>query len=254
MNATYLRIDLQRQLRDVANIVFVIGLPVAMYIIFGSTFGSGGEQAGYANVKFYVMTSMAVYGASVATTAISGMAAVELMQGWGRQLGLTPMRPAGYVGTKVVVALTIAAGAVAAVFLTGTLTGARADEGWIWAATYALAWIGSALFALYGLAIAQTFRSESAVSVAAAGLVLLAFFGNLFVPLSGTILQIARFTPLYGYAGLARYPALRGQVATTTGGSETPDSLGWLVLNVVVWAVIFALIAMWAVRRGRRRQ
>ncbi|QAY62839.1 ABC transporter permease [Xylanimonas allomyrinae] len=253
MNATFLRIDLQRQLRDVANIVFVIGLPVAMYIIFGSTFGAGGETAGHGNVRFYVMTSMAVYGASVATTSIAGMAAIELLQGWGRQLGLTPMSPAAYVGTKVVVALTVAAGAVAAVFVAGMLTGARADAGWIWVATFVIAWLGSALFALFGLAIAQTFRSESAVSVAAAGLVLLAFFGNLFVPLSGTILQVARFTPMYGFAGLVRYPLLRGQVIDTSGGASQ-DSLGWLIVNVVVWAAIFATVAVWAVRRGRRRQ
>ncbi|GAB2466293.1 ABC transporter permease [Xylanimonas ulmi] len=253
MNLTYLRIDLQRQLRDVANIAFVIGLPVAMYLIFGTTFGAGDESAGHATVRFYVMASMAVYGASVATTAVAGMAAIELMQGWGRQIGLTPMRPAGYVATKVAVALIIAAGGVTAVFVVGALTGARADAAWIWVATFVIAWLGASLFALYGLAIAQTFRSESAVSVAAAGLVLLAFFGNLFVPLSGTILQVARFTPMYGYASLVRYPQLRGQVIDV-GGGASQDPLWWSVANVVVWAVVFALVAVWAVRRGRARR
>jgi len=33
--------------------------------------------------------------------------------------------------------------------------------------------------------------------------VLLAFLGNLFVPLSGAILDITRFTPVYGYSDLA---------------------------------------------------
>jgi ABC-2 type transport system permease protein len=248
MNLTYLRIDLVRQLRDVGNVAFVVGLPVAMYIIFGSTFGAGDESVGNGNVKFYVMTSMAVYGASVATTAVAGMAAIELLQGWGRQLGLTRMRPAGYVGTKVVVALVVAAGGVAAVLVAGSLTGARADSPWVWAATFLIAWLGSALFALYGLAVAQTFKSESAVSVAAAGLVLLAFFGNLFVPLSGTMLDVARFTPMYGYAGLVRYPLTEGWAV-----DGPRDAWGGLIAGYVVWAVIFALVAIWAVRRGRRR-
>lgn len=248
MNLTYLRIDLARQLRDVGNIAFVVGLPVAMYIIFGSTFASGGEGVGNGNVRFYVMTSMAVYGASVATTAVAGMAAIELMQGWGRQLGLTRLHPAGYVGTKVVVALTVALGGVTAVYVAGALTGARADSPWVWVGTFVMAWVGAALFALYGLAVAQTFKSESAVSVAAAGLVLLAFFGNLFVTLTGTMLDVARFTPMYGYTGLMRYPLTEGW---TVDGPR--DSLGLLVLNYVAWAAIFAMVAVWAVRRGRSR-
>ncbi|QAY71231.1 ABC transporter permease [Xylanimonas protaetiae] len=255
MNLTYLRIDLVRQLRDVANLAFVIGLPVVMYVIFGSTFGDGGEMARNGNVQFYVMTSMAIYGASVATTSIAGMAAIELMQGWGRQLGLTPMRPMGYVATKVVVALTVSAAAVAAVFLAGLLTGAEATSAGVWLLSALVAWLGSALFALYGLAIAQSFRSESAVSIASAGLVLFAFLGNLFVPLSGTMLQVARFMPMYGYAGLARWPQLEGTVIGT--GPDVPssqDSFGGLILNVVIWAAVFAGIAAWAVQRGRQRQ
>ncbi|ACZ30924.1 ABC-2 type transporter [Xylanimonas cellulosilytica DSM 15894] len=255
MNLTYLRIDLTRQMRDVANLAFVIGLPVLMYLIFGSTFGDGGEMVRHGNVQFYVMTSMAVYGASVATTSISGMAAIELMQGWGRQLGLTPMRPTGYVATKVVVALGVSAAAVAAVFLAGLVTGAEATSAGVWLSTALIAWLGSALFALYGLAIAQSFRSESAVSIAAAGLVVFAFLGNLFVPMSGTMLQIARFLPMYGYASLARWPQLGGMTLGTD--PSTPpgqDPLWALLLNVTMWAAIFAAIAAWAVRRGRLRQ
>lgn len=37
MSLTYFRIDLVRQLRDVGNMFFVIGLPVIMYLVFGST-------------------------------------------------------------------------------------------------------------------------------------------------------------------------------------------------------------------------
>lgn len=255
MNLTYLRIDLSRQLRDVANLAFVIGLPVVMYVIFGSTFGNGGEMARHGNVQFYVMTSMAVYGASVATTSIAGMAAIELMQGWGRQLGLTPMRPAGYVATKVVVALTVSAAAVAAVFVAGLLTGAEATSLGVWLSSALAAWLGSALFALYGLAIAQSFKSESAVSIASAGLVLFAFLGNLFVPLSGGMLQFARFMPMYGYAGLARWPQLGGMtVGASAGDPSSQDPLWALVLNFVLWAAVFAGVAAWAVKRGRRRQ
>ena len=107
MNLTYLRIDLVRQVRDVANLAFIIGLPVVIYLVFGSGAAHSEEMVGRGNIQFYVMVSMAVYGASVATTSISGMAAVELVQGWGRQLALTPMTPPAYVATKVLIALTV---------------------------------------------------------------------------------------------------------------------------------------------------
>jgi ABC-2 type transport system permease protein len=185
VNLTYLRIDLVRQVRDVGNLAFIIGLPVVTYLVFGSGAAHSEEMVWRGNVQFYVMVSMAVYGAPVATTSISGMAAVELVQGWGRQLALTPMAPPAYAATKVLIALTVAAGAVAAVFVAGLLTDAQATSAGVWISAALLAWLLSAIFALFGLAVAQTFRSESSVTIASAGLVLLAFLGNLFVPLSG---------------------------------------------------------------------
>ena len=254
LNLTYYRIDLVRHLRDVGNSFFMIGLPVLMYLVFGSTFASGDELVREGNVQFYVMASMAMYGAATATTAISGMAALERIQGWGRQLGLTPLRPAGYVLTKVLTSLTVAAAAVVAVFVAGLLTGARAESVGVWIGTGVLAWLGSALFALFGLAIAQIFKSEGAVSVASGGLVVLSFLGNLFVPLSGTLLDIARFTPMYGYAGLVRWPQLQGLIIENNAPALHSDPLWVLVLNYALWALVFAGLAVWAVQRGRRRQ
>jgi ABC-2 type transport system permease protein len=254
MSLTYYRIDLARQARDMGNMVFVIGLPVLMYLIFGSTFTSAEETIVHANLQFYVMVSMAMYGAATATVAIAGMAALELLQGWGRQLGLTPMRNSAYVGTKVLVALTVAAAAVAAVFIAGALTGAEAESPLIWIVTALIAWLGASIFALLGLAVAQTFKSESSVSIASAGTVLLAFLGNLFVPLTGALLTIARFTPMYGFAGLTRWPQLRGLVLENNQMTGIADPFWTLAVNYIAWFAIFAAVAVWAVRRGRRRQ
>lgn len=255
MNATYLRIDLVRNLRDVMNIAFVIGLPVVMYVVFGSTFASGDDPVGRGNARFYMLCAMAAYAGSVATTSIAGAAAIESLQGWGRQIALTPLRPAGFVSMKVVVALVVAFGGVGAVTVMALATGAKAHPPWVWVATFAIAWLGAALWALYGLAVAQIFRSESAIGVAAASLVLFAFFGNLFVPLSGTMLQVGRWTPMYGYSGLVRYPLMAGATISTGPDPSTHvDPLWALILNLVVWALVFAAVATWAVRRGRRRQ
>ncbi|MDR0482188.1 MAG: ABC transporter permease [Cellulomonadaceae bacterium] len=256
MNFTYFRIDLLRQLRDIGNTAIIIGLPVIMYLVFGSTGGSGDQVVGSANEQFYVMVSMAVYGAAMATTSIAGIAAIERIQGWGRQLALTPMTSTGFVVTKVTVALTYSFFAAGAVFIAGALTGAEGSAS-VWIRSFLLVWLTSGLFALFGLAIAQLFKSESAVSIATAGLVLLSFLGNLFVPLSGTMLNVARFTPMYGISGLARWPQMHGAIIDNTVASmaEWPhDSLWALILNVLVWALIFGGIATLAVTRSRKRQ
>lgn len=251
MNATYVRIELFRQSRDITNLMFMILMPVAMYVLFGNMFGGGGENAGNGNVKFYIMVSMAAYGSAVATTAIAGTAATESMLGWGRQIALTPMKPSGFVASKLTVALIVSAASSAAVFLTGMANGAHADNGWIWLLSYAIAVIGSGVFALYGMAAGLTFKSETAIGIASSGMVFFAFFGNVFMPLSGTLLQIAKFTPMYGFAGLARYPLTEGVAAN---GTDAVDSLWMLIANLVAWVLIFAGVALWAVRRSRTRK
>ena len=103
---TYARLDLRRQLRDRIGMFFVVGLPTFMYLVFG--LGSD-DPVGSGNVGMYVMISMAAYGAVTATTSVAGSAATEQVMGWGRQLGLTPMRPLAFVAAKAGVAMSVAA-------------------------------------------------------------------------------------------------------------------------------------------------
>ncbi|GAA1887076.1 ABC transporter permease [Paeniglutamicibacter psychrophenolicus] len=251
MNPTYVRIELFRQSRDIGNLMFMVLMPMVMYLLFGNTFGGGDQPAGNGNVKFYVMASMAAYGAALATTSIAGTAATESMLGWGRQIALTRMKPSGFVASKLAVALIVATGSAGLVFAVGAGTGARADTPWIWTASFLVCAFGSGIFALYGMGVGMAFKSETALGVASGGMVFFAFFGNVFMPLSGTMLDIARFTPMYGYAGLVRYPLTEGFGA---GEGAAADSVGVLVANAVAWTLLFALLALWAVRRSRMRQ
>ncbi|GLB63579.1 hypothetical protein NCCP2495_14580 [Dietzia sp. NCCP-2495] len=247
MNTTYWAIDLRRTGRDVTNMFFIVALPVVMYLVFGSAQSYTDAPVLRGNVGAVVMVSMAVYGAVTATTTISGGAALERFQGWGRQLGLTPWSSAGYVTTKSAVAMTIAAVPVALIGLVGALTGAEATP-LAWVLSLGAAWLGSAVFSAYGLAAGMAFRSESALGVAGGSLVLLGFAGNLFVPLSGLMLDLARFTPLYGVNALARYPLTGGVI------SEGVSDPLWLpILNVVAWALILGGVAAVLVRRRRGR-
>lgn len=251
MTTTYMAVDLARQLRDVGNITFVFLLPLLMYLVFGVSMSVSSSPIGDgANVGFYVMSSMGAYGAALAATTSTGVAAMEQMQGWGRQLALTPVRPAQLVLGKVGVALVVTGVAMAIVHVGGLLTGASAPLG-TWAAVVGITLAGSVMFALFGFAVAQLFKSESALGVATGVLVLMSFVGNVFMPLSGWMLDVAKFTPMYGFVGLVRWPLLEGHQVMA---DAAPDPLWLLLANVGAWTLFFGLLAVIGVRRGRNRQ
>ena len=253
MNLVYTGLELRRVLRDYVSMFFIAVLPAFFYLIFGASQEFSAENAGNGNVGMYVMISMAAYGAVTATSGIGGMAAVERMQGWGRQLGLTPLRDTSYVQIKAGVAVAVAAIPILSIYLLGVLTDAEGSAS-AWLLSAAIVLVGSVMFALYGLVFGLAFRSEAAVGAASGSLVILAFLGNIFFPLSGTLLTLAKCTPLYGYVSLARYPLTEGYVVNTTNGVVTHEELWVPLLNVCLWALILAVLAVWLARRGRARQ
>lgn len=253
MNGTYYRMELLRTVRDFLGLFFTAVLPAFLYVIFGASQSFSQDPAGNGNVAMYIMISMAAYGAVTATTSIGGMAAVERMQGWGRQLGITPIQDSQYVLVKATLGLTIAAIPVALIYALGYLTGAEAT-GRVWAISALVVLLGAALFSLYGLVFGLAFKTEGAVSAASGSLVILAFLGNLFFPLSGVMLTIAKLTPLYGIVALARYPLTEGWLVSTDGSPPVQEPLWIPIVNVAVWLLILATLATVLVRRGRGRQ
>lgn len=233
---------------------FVVILPAAMYLMFGVAMDQGDLPAGYGNVSAYVMTSMAVYGAVIATTAMAGSAAVERTMGWGRQLNMTGLTEAHYILGKMLMGLLMAISPIAVVYIVGAITGAEFDSFYHWLSSAALCVVVAIPFSLYGLAFALLFRSETAVSAASGFLVLFAFFGNLFIPLGGVLLDIAKFTPLYGPAMLARWPQTEGMLVPAEDGAEIEfESMGLVLTNVGAWTAIFAIICLLAARRRTTR-
>ncbi len=252
MNLTYYRLELRRLRRDPASMFFIAILPAFMFIVFGASADYGDEPVRDGNVAMWVMIAMAGYGAVTATTGLGGAAAVERMQGWSRQLGLTPLTDTGYVRVKAAASVTMAALPIAFVYTIGAFTGAEAPIS-VWITSALILLVGASTFALYGLSFGLAFRSEAAVSAAGGSLVILSFLGNIFIPLSGWQLAVAKFTPLYGYVSLARR-ALTGGNAVDGDGNLIPIPLWQPLTNVIVWTTVFAVIATLLVNRGRARQ
>lgn len=249
ISMTMLRIEALRQLRNPYTLAFTLGMPVIMYLLFGASADYASLSAGHGNVSFYVMTSMAAYGTAVAMSSLTSLAATESKQGWGRQLAMTPLGTVGYAVTKLITAVTFAALALVVVFIAGMITGAQADDAWRWVAAGAIILGLGLMYGLYGLGVGLFFNADSAAALASISMTFFAFFGNVFMPLDGFMLDLARFTPLYGFVALSRWPLTDGTL--TTGQA---DPLWAVLLNVIVWLALFAILVFAGVRRSRMRQ
>lgn len=247
-SGTFFWIEVGRMARNGYTLAFTIVMPVVMYVIFGATPEYGKIDIGNGNVSFSVMVSMAAYGVATSMTSLTSLAATEAQQGWGRQLALTPSGLRGYASVKICVALFYSALSLGAVFLTGVLTGAAGDTPAVWLST-ALITLGVGLiYGLFGLGVGLIFPSDAASGLAAMTLTLFAFFGNVFMPLAGVMLDIAHYTPLYGYVALARWPLSEGYLS-----DGSLDPLWGLLLNVAAWTAVFVALVMVGLRRSRGR-
>lgn len=246
-STTYVRHDLRRVLRNRRAMIFTLVMPTVLYIVFGASQKFTGT-IDHANTQAYVMVHMAVYGAILATTTNAASVALEQQAGWTRTLRLTRLSPAAYVVAKAAVAMSVAALPLILLSIVGAITGASAPVG-VWIGSVVLGWLGSAVFAAFGLAMGSGLRSEAAMQASGGVLTVLAFAGDVFVPLRGTLLTVSQFTPMFGVNALANYPM--------TGG-DTPYgdhiSLWVAIANVVVWAAIMAGAAAFFFRRGTARQ
>ena len=253
MNTTYYRLEMRRILRDRTTLFFTLALPAFLFFVMGATPDYANDEVRDGNVAMWIMIAMAAYGAVTATTSIGGSSALERMQGWSRQLGLTPMRDHEFVLVKAAVATTLAAGAVASVYTVGAISGAEAPLS-VWLASAGLLVLGAATFAFYGLDFGLAFRSEAAVSAAAGSLVVLSFLGNIFIPLNGWQLTVAKFTPLYGYVALARRPLTGGGTLDPDTGDLVDEPLWQVLASLGFWTLALGGLAVMLVARGRQRQ
>lgn len=249
MRRALLWVELRRLLRDPVTLLVVVALPLVFYL--GVALGGPPVPGADATrLRASTMVGMAAYGTATAATSICGQAAVDRLQGWGRQLALTPLRDRDLVLVKALVAAAAGLVPASAVFVAGALTGVVLP-GAAWLACGAVVVVGSVTWALFGLAAGLAGRSQSATAAASAGLVLLAFVGDVFWPLTGKLQQVGRWTPMYGYVQLARWPADGG---TPLVGGQQPDRWWPSLLAVAAWTGLFALAAVHLVARARERR
>jgi ABC-2 type transport system permease protein len=235
---TYLALDIRRSLRNRRTLIFLLVMPVAFFELFGAGYRTS-DPGAFA----YVMVSMAVYGAMIATTSTGAQVSVERSQGWTRMLRLTPLRPTGYVLTKVAAALVLGVVPVLMVLGVGAAQGARLSLG-EWIEVAALSWLCSLVFAAFGLFVGYLVPAENAMQFIGPLLGLMSYFGGLFQPLDTmpqALQNLAPWMPTYAVGLVARSPI--------TGSGLTLVH----VADLVLWTAVFGIGTALLFRRDTSR-
>lgn len=234
----YLFCEIRRPMRR-TSLVFNLLLPAVLYLALFRT-GPSNVHLPHGNFAMWMMLGIAVYGAATASTSSAASIAMEKATGWMRTMRLTPLSTVGYVITKVIAAMCTAILPVSVVGLLGLVTGAHGT--WrVWVFGLLAAWGGAAVFSALGIALGLALKTDVVMHVPGLATTGLGFLGGLFLPLTGIMLTIGRYTPMYGISVISRYALNNGH--NFSGGH---DSLKWAFINTGCWLVGFVF---WASRR-----
>ena len=242
MNTTYLRTEVRRTLRAPRYFVFVIGMPVGLFLLFSSLYGTG-TQDGISG-KAWLMVSMSVFGAMGAAVSIGGRIAGERQAGWTRQLRLTPMPGWAYVASKAVTALLVAVPALALVYAVGALAEHVRLPAPMWAEAPGWSLLALAPFVAMGIWLGHRLTVDVLGPLSGALFTALGILGGVWFPidqLPSAMQGVARALPSYWLAQAGREPL---------AGSW----IGWHGVSILVlWTAVFALLGTRAYRRDTAR-
>ena len=242
-NATLLRIELMRMLRNRRTIIFTLVFPAAMFFAFGSNEAAKDERAGDGNVSAYILLSMALYGAALIAASAGSTVALERSVGWSRQLRITPLVPVVYILVKALVAVVMGALAICVVMLVGKVEGNAEMPLHVWLVGPLVILVCTLTFAALGVFVGYVVPGENAMQILGPGLALLSFLGGVFIPIdqyAPVVRDIAYWTPMYGVAEIARYPLTH--------------ELPWYALvNALGWFLVFIAGAAWRMSKDTSR-
>ncbi len=223
-------LETKRLLRNKRTMISVLLMPIILSFLFTSSAKASRKVVGVGNLSAFLVVSIALYGAVQAASFGGSVISLERVAGWSRQLRTTPLSATAYIAIKTVTSLALSFMSLAAVFVVGILNHKAHMPAEIWVACAACVWIGSLVFAVFGIFMGYLVPSENAMQFIAFGLLLFSFAGGLFIPLSSfphMIREIAYYTPLYGLDEIVHYPLLQSNFDVV-----------WL-LNAAVWFAIF---------------
>ncbi|MGX1884665.1 ABC transporter permease [Streptomyces sp. NPDC055287] len=239
----YIRLETRRTLRDPGFVIFGIGMPVLMYLLF-TNIGKGDATENTADTwRVSAMVGMAAYGALGAATSIGTGVASDKALGWLRQLRITPLDPRRVVLGRAISGSVTVLPAVLAVLMAGALVNGVRLDAWQWAALTLLLWLGALPFTLFGMGNGYRLTAQTAGLVNMACLTGFSLLGGLWFPTEffpGWLRALAEYSPAYRFADLGR--------STTAGGAPDPVTL----VVLCCWLLAFGSYAVVSYRRSAR--
>ncbi|MFJ6697521.1 ABC transporter permease [Streptomyces sp. NPDC091272] len=234
----YVALESRRTLRDTGFVIFGVGMPVLMYLLF-TNIGGGAEP----EWKIASMVGMAAYGALGAALSAGTGVAEDKALGWLRQLRITPMTPAQVVVGRALTASVVVLPVVLTVLAVGGLVNGVRLAAWQWALLAALLWLGSLPFTLLGIGNGYRLSAQSTGVVNVGCNLGLSILGGLWFP--------AQFFPGW-LQGISRYTPTRAisQFGTDVGRGGAPGLFSVAVLTG--WLLVFGSYAVVSYRKAAR--
>jgi ABC-2 type transport system permease protein len=225
--------EIKRLRRNRRYLIFTVGLPVVLYLIFAK------QNATAYNVAFaaFYMVGMAAFGAfSGAFNNNTIRISQERKDGWIRQLRLTPLPANAYVGAKILASMATSVPAIVIVLLLGRFDGGIHMPAWKWIVVAVTIWLGTLIFAALAVAIGYLFEPDSVQPVAIALYFLFVIFGGLWFPLSGALQTFGKITPTYWVMRISTDVMYHGTIPVAG------------VVIILAWLVGFVALATLVVR------
>ncbi|KPI18783.1 hypothetical protein OV450_7864 [Actinobacteria bacterium OV450] len=238
MITAYVGLEVRRTLRDTSFVVFGIGMPVLMYLLF-TNLGDGAD----AQWKTASMVAMAAYGALGAALSTGSGVAEDKGIGWLRQLRITPMTPRQVVVGRALTGSVTVLPAVAAVLAAGALVNDVRLAAWEWAAVALVLWLGALPFTLLGIGNGYRLTAQTTGVVNVACSIALSVVGGLWFPTGlfpHWLRSLSGFTPTRRFAEIGQ--------SLAEGAVPGPGAVAVLA----AWALLFGAYAVLSYRRSAR--
>lgn len=229
-------------LREPAGVVWGVGLPVLLLVIFGNvpTFNAPASRfGGQSPLDVYLPILCTMVLAMLALFSIPGPLATYREQGVLRRMATTPVSPAAVLAAQLVVNLVLGTVAIGLILGIGTIAFGLNPPHQPFGFALALALTAVALFAL-GLWVAAVAKTgKAAQAIAGACFFPLEFLAGLWVPrqvMPAGLRHVSDFTPL-GAAVQALQDSVNGSF---------PSARALLVLAGYAVALGFAAVRMFS--------
>ncbi len=185
MNPRVLAVEVRDELyaivREPTAVMFSIAMPVGMFALFASLFGT--QSTGPVSGTTLMLATFGAFGViSVALTPGIGIAE-DRERGWLAVKRVSPVPVRTTLAAKVAASLPVAFGVYAAMSLTALAMGAFDTELGTWLMIAGLLLLGSLPFALLSMAVGFVARGRAAPAVINAVFLPMAIAGGLWMPL-----------------------------------------------------------------------